>query len=261
MLNIARISNNAMNPPNSTSNPCTIEVVASTLDSCIAAERGGAGRIELCAALATAGVTPSNGLLRHIKAHVVIPVFVMIRPREGDFCYTAQEVELMRREMEALRTAGADGFVFGALLANGEVDTRTTSLLVEDAAGLPCTFHRAIDCVKDPVAAARIVADTGCSRILTSGGATSGPEGMQTIARMVEATEGRLAIMPGGGIRVDTFQHVLHPKIHNYHLSGRVPHLSPFHHTLFDMNRMETSEDAIRQVVQEAAQFFAGVSN
>ena len=108
-----------MNPPNSTSNPCTIEVVASTLDSCIAAERGGAGRIELCAALATAGVTPSNGLLRHIKAHVSITVFVMIRRRDCAFCYTAPQVELIRREFAACRTAGQHGVLSVGVVVKG----------------------------------------------------------------------------------------------------------------------------------------------
>ncbi|MFM7815152.1 MAG: copper homeostasis protein CutC, partial [Flavobacteriales bacterium] len=198
-----------MNQPNTSSTPFIIEVVASTLDSCMAAERGGAGRIELCAALATAGVTPSTGLLQHIKAHVQIPVFVMIRPREGDFCYTPKELDLMFLEMDNLLEAGADGFVFGALLSDGRIDSATTKQLVNRAQGKDCTFHRAIDCSSNPVDGVRAVADTGCSRILTSGGASSGPEGMSTILRMVEAAHGKLDIMPGGGIRVDTFKQVL----------------------------------------------------
>ena len=256
MLNIVRISNNAMNQPNASSAPFTIEVVASTLDSCLAAERGGAGRIELCAALATAGVTPSTGLLKHIKSHVHIPVFVMIRPREGDFCYSQRELALMLVEIDNLLEAGADGFVFGALLPDGRVDSAATKMLVNGAKGKDCTFHRAIDCAKHPVEAVEAVSEAGCNRILTSGGASSGPEGMDIILRMVEAGQDQLAIMPGGGIRVDTFHRVLHPSIQNYHLSGRIPHVSPFQHTLFDMDRMETSEDAIRQVVHEATQFF-----
>ncbi|MFM7726141.1 MAG: copper homeostasis protein CutC, partial [Flavobacteriales bacterium] len=127
-------------------NPYLIEVVASTVHSCVEAQLGGAGRIELCSALAAAGITPSSGLLEVVKRHVAIPIFVMIRPREGDFIYDASEIEVMKREIDLLGASGADGFVFGCLKSDSTIDTAITSDLVKHCGSIPVTFHRAIDC-------------------------------------------------------------------------------------------------------------------
>lgn len=225
-----------------------IEVVASTVHSCIQAEQGGAGRIELCSALGAAGITPSSGLLEVVKRSISIPVYVMIRPREGDFTYSKQEVEVMKREIDLLGASGADGFVFGAITSARKVDTELTSLLVKHCGASPVTFHRAVDITLDPVEAVRAIIDCGCERILTSGGKPSAPEGMETILAMNETAAGRLQIMPGGGIRPESFERVYHPSITEYHLSGRLPRLSETPSALFEMNWAETSIDSIRQV-------------
>jgi len=230
-------------------NPYLIEVVASTVHSCVEAELGGAGRIELCSALGAAGITPSSGLLEVIKRHVAIPIYVMIRPREGDFTYSKEEVEVMKREIDLLGASGADGFVFGCLRANSTIDVELTRELVSHCGSIPVTFHRAVDCTPNLIHAVSEIAECGCERILTSVGKSTGPEGRETILAMHAAANDRIRIMPGGGIKPETFDTMYHPDIAEYHLSGRSPKLSATPSTLFEMDWAETTREAIARVV------------
>ncbi len=232
-----------------------IEVVTTSVQSCIEAEKGGAGRIELCTALATAGLTPGPALLEQVKKNISIPVYVMIRPREGDFCYDNREIDLIKSEIEFLQKSGADGFVFGLLNEQNRIDVARTRMLVDFCKPYPVTFHRAIDCTPDPVQATEEVIETGCIRILTSGGAATGPEGRDVIEAMHKQAAGRISIMPGGGIRPDTFGSILIKGIHEYHLSGRKPVKPKNQTTLFDMSRAETSADEIRRVADTLNEF------
>jgi copper homeostasis protein len=230
-------------------NPYLIEVVASTVHSCLEAELGGAGRIELCSALGAAGITPSSGLLEVVKRHVAIPIYVMIRPREGDFTYSKDEVEVMKREIDLLGASGADGFVFGCLRADSTIDVELTRELVSHCGQIPVTFHRAIDCTPNLIQAVSEIAECGCERILTSGGKSAGPDGRDTILAMHAAANHRIRIMPGGGIKPETFERIYHPDIAEYHLSGRSPKLSTTPSTLFEMDWAETTREAIARVV------------
>jgi copper homeostasis protein len=230
-------------------NPYLIEVVTSTVHSCKEAELGGAGRIELCSALGAAGITPSSGLLEVIKRHVAIPIYVMIRPREGDFTYSKEEVEVMKREIDLLGASGADGFVFGCLRADSTIDVALTRELVSHCGRIPVTFHRAVDCTPNLIHAVSEIAECGCERILTSGGKRTGPEGRETILAMHAAANDRIRIMPGGGIKPETFDTMYHPDIAEYHLSGRSPKLSATPSTLFEMDWAETTREAIARVV------------
>ena len=229
-------------------NPYLIEVVASTVHSCVEAELGGAGRIELCSALGAAGITPSSGLLEVVKRHVAIPIYVMIRPREGDFTYSKKEVEVMKREIDLLGASGADGFVFGCLLADSTIDVELTRELVSHCGQIPVTFHRAIDCTPNLIQAVGEIAECGCERILTSGGKSAGPAGRDTILAMHAAANHRIRIMPGGGIKPETFERMYHPDIAEYHLSGRSPKHSATASTLFEMDWAETTREAIASV-------------
>jgi copper homeostasis protein len=233
--------------------PYLIEVVASTVHSCVEAELGGAQRIELCSALGVAGMTPSSGLLEVVKRHISIPVYVMIRPREGDFTYSSSEIEVMKREIDLLGESGADGFVFGILTKQSRIDTSATSQLVQYCGNKPVTFHRAVDCTKNLLASVEEIASCGCVRILTSGGKKSGPEGKEQILAMNEVASGKLVIMPGGGIRPETFSEIYHPSLKEYHLSGRFPIQSSTPSHLFDMNWAETSREAIERVTGYSA--------
>ena len=238
-----------------------IEVVATSLDSCMAAAAGGAKRIELCAALATAGLTPTGALLRCVKQTVDLPVAVMIRPREGDFIYNSAEVALMEAEMEMCREAGADAFVLGVLDRQGEVDQKLLAHFIRRANGLPLVFHRAFDLTPDLGTSLEILIDNGCARVLTSGGAATGNAGKHALFALAEQAFGRIEVMPGGGLREESFEEVLHPLIHQYHLSGRAEVRSPFQAALFDMNRMETQAAIIARVVKKVETYFNRSNN
>uniref|UniRef100_A0AAR2IYM3 Copper homeostasis protein cutC homolog n=1 Tax=Pygocentrus nattereri TaxID=42514 RepID=A0AAR2IYM3_PYGNA len=167
-----------------------MEVCVDSVESAINAERGGAGRIELCSSLLEGGITPSIGLLQVVKENVQIPVYVMIRPRGGDFLYTDREVEVMRRDVELMKIHRADGLVLGALTEDGRVDAELCMELLAVCRPLPVTFHRAFDMVHDPSVALETLVSLGFERILTSGCDSSALEGLPLIKRLVEQVRG-----------------------------------------------------------------------
>ena len=178
-----------------------IEAAVETLDSALAAERAGASRIELCAKLSVGGTTPDAGLIAAVAERIRIPVFVMVRPRGGRFVYSNDDIDAMSRDIERATSIGTAGIVTGALTADDQVDVRHTRTLLDAAAGLPVTFHRAFDVVPDPLIALEQLIDLGVSRVLTSGGAATAAEGADSIAALVDQTRGRIAVIAGGGIR------------------------------------------------------------
>jgi copper homeostasis protein len=169
--------------------------------SALAAERGGARRLELCDNLADGGTTPSAGMIAAVKAAVRIPVFVIVRPRGGGFVYSDAELDVMRRDVDAAVALGADGVVAGVLRGDACVDGPRTKALVASAQLLPVTFHRAFDLVPDQHEALETIAAAGVSRVLTSGGAPIAVEGADTIGSLVKAARARLIVVAGGGIR------------------------------------------------------------
>ena len=156
--------------------------------------------MELCSDLLEGGVTPSAGSIELVRARTSIGLQVMIRPRGGDFCYTPEEFETMKRDIIAARKLGADGVVVGILNANGSVDIERTGELVELARPLNVTFHRAFDMSADLSRALECICATGADRLLTSGGKKTALHAVEQIARLVEAARGRVAIMACGGI-------------------------------------------------------------
>lgn len=177
-----------------------LEICIDSVESAVAAQRGGADRVELCSNLLEGGTTPSAGLIAAVRRSIGIGVFVMIRPRGGDFCYTEAEFEIMQEDIRQARDLGADGVVLGVLDEDAFVDRDRTTALVRLADPLPVTFHRAIDMTPDPLKALGAVIETGARRILTSGGAATVTEGLDTVAQMVSAANERLAVMAGSGI-------------------------------------------------------------
>jgi copper homeostasis protein len=178
------------------------ELCAESIQACLAAREGGADRIELCTALSEGGLTPSHGLTRAAVLRSGLPVHVLLRPRSGDFLYTDDEFALMCEDLLHARALGASGFVLGILRADGTVDMERTRELVDLAAPLEITFHRAFDYTVSLDQALEDVIDTGCRRILTSGGERDVLAGADRLAQLVQLAGGRIEIAAGGGLRI-----------------------------------------------------------
>lgn len=189
--------------------PLLLEVCVDSAEGAIAAEIGGADRVELCAGLVEGGTTPSLGTIETTLAHVEIPVLVMLRPRGGDFLASERELETLRRDLAAVRNLGARGVVFGLLDADGRIDSEHTRELVELARPLEVTFHRAFDLSRDPFESLDLLLEIGVDRLLTSGQAPSALEGAATIAELVRHAGDRLRIVAGGGVREHNVREVV----------------------------------------------------
>ncbi len=179
----------------------TLEVCVDSVESAIAAQCGGAHRLELCGALADGGITPSSGLIATVRQKVDINLHVMIRPRASDFCYSDDEFSIMQRDILMAKQLRADGVVLGILDLDGNIDTRRTRELVELAAPMRVTFHRAFDMSRDLLKSLRDLQSTGVHCVLTSGGKSTAAAGAPNLKRLVAAADGSLGVMAAGGIK------------------------------------------------------------
>ena len=180
-----------------------------SVDSALSAERGGASRVELCGNLVEGGTTPTVGMLQVIKQNISIPVFVMIRLRGSDFLYSDDEFTVMKKDLEILQEHGADGIVFGALTAEGDIDVEKTKVVAEMAHPLPVTFHRAFDMTREPTQSLETLIKLGITRVLTSGQDSTALEGLPLIKKLVELAGGRITVVPGGGITERNVERIL----------------------------------------------------
>ena len=201
-----------------------LEVCCGDLHSAMSAVQGGACRIELCSALPLDGLTPSAGVLHTLRQRFPLRpdgttdllIHVLVRPREGDFVYSAEEVEAMLTDIREAIRLGASAIVSGALNPDGTLDVETTRRLVEAAAPLPFTFHRAFDCIPDRSQALRQLAELGVRRVLTSGGAPTAETGIEALSRLVaeanqlsELRQTLLSILPGGGVTHENVRRIV----------------------------------------------------
>ena len=208
-----------------------IEVCVDSVASAVAAERGGAGRVELCSSLIEGGVTPSAGQIEAVRNKISIGLQVIIRPRGGDFCYTDDELDVMRRDILAAKNSRAGGVVLGVLDPDGNVNVACTRELVDLARPLNVTFHRAFDMSADLSRSLEDVCATGADRLLTSGGEQTCLQGVEAIARLVKAARGRITIMAGGGIRDNDAAFIIERSgVSEIHVGLRSPVPSPMLH-------------------------------
>lgn len=247
-----RVGNAVAN--HSMTNPVLIEVCVDSSASAVAAERGGAARVELCSDLLEGGVTPSAGLISAVRNRISIGLQVMVRPRGGDFFYDPDEVEIMKRDIETCKNLGADGVVLGILNREGHVDVDRTRELVKLARPLNVTFHRAFDMSADLFRALEDVCATGVDRVLTSGGEQKCLQGVGTITRLVQAAGGRIAIMAGGGIGEDDVAAIIERTgVSEIHVGLSSPVASPmrFRNSRVSMGKAQGREYLRQQVLEE----------
>ena len=189
--------------------PILVEVAVDSVVSAVAAQGGGAGRLELCAGLLEGGTTPSAGMIAACREQVAIPVFVLIRPRSGDFLYDAAELAVMRRDIAVARDLGADGIVTGALRPDGTVDADHTNALVDAARPLAVTFHRAFDFTRHPAEALEAVTALGIDRVLTSGWAATAADGIATLVELVGRAGECPVLVAAGGLTEDNVARIV----------------------------------------------------
>lgn len=188
-----------------------LEVCVDSLESAVAALNGGADRLELCSSLIEGGLTPTPGLLIQIQNlnSRNVPVYCLIRCRPGNFIYSSDEIEVMKEDAKILRKNGANGFVFGALFENGDVNMKFCREIIKVCHPLPVTFHRAFDFCKRPTIEVEVIIDLGFQRILTSGKQRTAQMGVKLIKKLMEQVGNRIIIMPGGGITKENLKYVL----------------------------------------------------
>ena len=208
----------------------TLEVCVDSAASALAAKRGGADRLELCADLIIGGTTPSLALVRQVKAETGLPVRALLRPRFGDFCYDGYELARMAESAAELVAAGADGIVTGVLTPEGNLDTAALSPIYDSARkaaaalgrGVDCTLHRAFDVCRDPFAALDASMALGLATILTSGQAASAPAGAALLRQLVDAAGTDIEILVGAGVTPQNLPALAAATgAHAFHLSGK----------------------------------------
>lgn len=243
------------------------EICANSVESCLAAQEGGADRVELCAGIPEGGTTPSYGeiklarkLLTKTKLHVII------RPRGGDFLYTPLELERMEEDIRICRELGVDGVVFGCLTEEGEIDREANRRLVELARPMSVTFHRAFDRTADPMKALEDIISLGCNRILTSGQQPKAIDGISLLAKLEKKLKEYplppIQLLAGSGVNEENIRQIFDATgIHEYHFSARVNVVSKmkhYNHEVYmgakgadESNSLVTSAEKVRNTIKQ----------
>jgi len=231
-----------------------LEICVDSVDSSVAAENGGAQRVELCSALIEGGLTPSMGMVRAVRARIGIGVYVMIRPRGGDFVYSDEELAVMRDDIALAKENGVDGVVFGLLTPDGKVDADRTRELIELARPMKVTFHRAIDMTRNiDIAMADIVA-TGADRVLTSGGLLTASLGSSCLARMVRKFGSQIGVMVCGSVRPENVEQIVQVTgASQFHAALRTTAPSPVTYRKTGLFMGETGQDEFARFTVLAA--------
>ena len=214
-----------------------LEIACFNLESALIAQRAGADRIELCEDYASGGVTPSMETITQARKQIAVPMFVMIRPRGGNFVYNKAEIDVMKEAIVFCKKAGIDGVVFGILDAQNKIDSSLCKELVKLAQPMKTTFHRAFDEPKEPLQALEDIIACGFDRILTSGGGQTALEGADVISSLIEKAKDRIIIVPGGGVRSHNIEEI----------KARII-TKEFHSAALDKATMLAEENEIRKL-------------
>ncbi|MEI7801667.1 MAG: copper homeostasis protein CutC [Bacteroidota bacterium] len=234
-----------------------IEICCNSLQSSLNAQQAGADRIELCSGLMEGGMTPSLGLIEEVIAQLTIPVYVLVRPRGGDFCFTNEEIKVMLRDIEWCKQSGVKGIVSGVLNDDVSINREKTQLLMHAASPLDFTFHRAFDVVNDPMMTIQILKSIGCKRILTSGGSAIAYNVSRFIKEFVNAANPEISIMSGGGVDEKNIQPLIRETgIHEVHFSATA-FIKSYSDREFRQTTSQTDLERATQLVQLARQAFA----
>ena len=205
-----------------------LECCVDCVESALAAKQGGADRLELCANLLIGGTTPDINLYHRIREQCDILINVLIRPRFGDFCYTDEEFEIIRRDVKMFREAGADGVVIGILKPDGSLDVERMAILMEEAKGMSVTLHRAFDVCSDPMLALRQSKELGIDTILTSGQKNTALEGRDLLTTLVREAAGEIDILIGSGVKDSVIEPLAKQTgATSFHMSGKITLDSP----------------------------------
>ncbi len=239
----------------------TIEICANSLTSAIHAQRAGAHRVELCSELSLGGITPSAGMIQLVREQLDIQVFVLIRPRGGDFCYSEKELDIIQRDIIFCKKTGCDGVVIGVLKADGTIDMERMKILVALARPMQVTFHRAFDVCRTPLKAFEEIKQLGIERILTSGQQNKAIEGLGLLQKLVQQAEGKVSIMVGSGVNsanILAFQKI---GIREAHFSAKAlsASLVQFHHPTVQLETSPyqhwvSSVDEIKKMLEKVSE-------
>lgn len=197
-----------------------IECCANSVKSAINGQAGGAERVELCANLELGGTTPSAASICMAREVLEVDLFVLIRPRAGNFCYSDLEMEEIIQDIEFCKQLGCEGVVIGALTEDGNIDLENTKQMVQAASPMEVTFHRAFDQVSDSKKALQQLIDCGCDRVLTSGSKDTVKEGLEVLKELTEQAQDKIRIMPGGGLDIVSALQLYSLGVREFHLSA-----------------------------------------
>ncbi|NPA38059.1 MAG: copper homeostasis protein CutC [Chlorobi bacterium] len=246
----------------------TFEISIDSVRSALNAQSAGADRVELCASLIEGGITPSIGMIKTVKEKTGLDMYVIIRPRGGDFLYTDEEFEVMRKDIISAKENGADGIVSGALLANGDIDIDKTREMIKLSEPLPFTFHRAFDMCRDPFMALEQLKELKAARILTSGQMPTAEKGANLLAELVKRANDDIVIMPGAGINDNNIEYLIKKtNAREYHFSAKksYPSKMKYFNKNINMGRtknkdeysvMYSDEGIIKTLIDKANSFY-----
>jgi copper homeostasis protein len=227
-----------------------LEICANSYQSALNAQKAGAHRIELCSELSVGGITPSYGLLKQVIDTLSIAVFVLIRPRSGNFTYSEEEFDIMKHDIQLCKNLGCAGIVSGVLNKDNTIDIERTQELIELSKPLEFTFHRAFDCVENPQEALEQLINLGVERVLTSGLEASAEKGLELLKQLKEHVNGRITILPGSGINLQNAKLFKDAGFLEIHLSASKVVKNNSKSSMFDEIQKESDIETIKTILK-----------